>query len=159
MMSPEIKERGIDLMSPIWHVLDLIPPGKRIPGHFNRAIATEADLAKFHVVLFGDPGSNKWIAKLNGPALIYPNPLNPAKYVVLNTGLTIEDRGYNGDYGTPLWGDYAIVKAKEGAEVPDLLSAGLFDENWKLARLSAEHWAGLLNSMNVSPAGRPRLRT
>jgi hypothetical protein len=120
---------------------------------------TEADLAKFHVVLFGDPGSNKWIAKLNGPALIYPNPLNPAKYVVLNTGLTIEDRGYNGDYGTPLWGDYAIVKAKEGAEVPDLLSAGLFDENWKLARLSAEHWAGLLNSMNVSPAGRPRLRT
>jgi hypothetical protein len=117
---------------------------------------TEADLAKYHIILFGDPGSNKWIAKLNGklpvkwtkdtvamgaqsfsaresyPALIYPNPLNPAKYVVLNTGLTIEDRGYNGDYGTPLWGDYAIVKVKEGAEVPDMLIAGLFDENWKL---------------------------
>ena len=117
---------------------------------------TEADLAKYHVVLFGDPGSNKWIAKLNGklpvkwtretvsigaqsfpakesfPALIYPNPLNPAKYVVLNTGLTIEDRGYNGDYGTPLWGDYAIVKVKAGSEVPDLLIAGLFGENWKL---------------------------
>ena len=27
---------------------------------------TEADLAKYHVVLFGDPGSNAWIAKLNG---------------------------------------------------------------------------------------------
>jgi pimeloyl-ACP methyl ester carboxylesterase len=118
---------------------------------------TEADLAKYHIVLFGDPGSNKWIAKLNGklpvkwtkdtvaigahsfpakesfPALIYPNPLNPAKYLVLNTGLTIEDRGYNGDYGTPLWGDYAIVKAKAGSEVPDLLIAGLFGENWKLA--------------------------
>jgi hypothetical protein len=117
---------------------------------------TEADIAKYHIVLFGDPGSNKLIAKLNGklpvkwtkdtvtlgaqsfpatesyPALIYPNPLNPAKYVVLNTGLTIEDRGYNGDYGTPLWGDYAIVKAKEGAELPDLLIGGLFDENWKL---------------------------
>jgi hypothetical protein len=24
---------------------------------------TEADFAKYHVVLFGDPGSNKWIAK------------------------------------------------------------------------------------------------
>jgi pimeloyl-ACP methyl ester carboxylesterase len=119
---------------------------------------TEADLAKYHIVLFGDPGSNRWIARLNGklpvkwtkdsvaigdqsfpanesfPALIYPNPLNPAKYVVLNTGLTIEDRGYNGDYGTPLWGDYAIVKVKPGAEVPDLLTAGLFDENWKLAK-------------------------
>ena len=119
---------------------------------------TEADLARYHLVLFGDPGSNKWIAKLNGklpvrwtretvaigaesfsakesfPALIYPNPLNPAKYVVLNTGLTIEDRGYNGDYGTPLWGDYAIVKVKAGSEVPELLTAGLFDENWKLPR-------------------------
>jgi len=119
---------------------------------------TEADFAKYHVVLFGDPGSNKWIEKMNGkfpfkwtkesvtlggqtfpsndsfPAMIYPNPLNPAKYVVLNTGLTIEDRGYNGDYGTPLWGDYAIVKVKPGAAVPELLTAGLFDERWQLPK-------------------------
>ncbi|HEX4795789.1 MAG TPA: hypothetical protein VH370_18515 [Humisphaera sp.] len=119
---------------------------------------TEADFAKYHVVLFGDPGSNKWIAALNGklpftwtqqsvtfagktypsqenyPAMIYPNPLNPAKYVVLNTGLTIEDRGYNGDYGTPLWGDYAIVKVRPGAAMPELVTGGLFDENWQLAR-------------------------
>ena len=27
---------------------------------------TEADFAEYHWVLFGDPGSNKWIAKLNG---------------------------------------------------------------------------------------------
>jgi len=27
-MSPDIKERGIDLMSPIWHVLDLTPQGR-----------------------------------------------------------------------------------------------------------------------------------
>jgi hypothetical protein len=27
---------------------------------------TEADFDKYHVVLFGDPGSNRWIAKLNG---------------------------------------------------------------------------------------------
>jgi len=119
---------------------------------------TEADLVKYHIVLFGDPGSNLWIAKLNGklpftwnkdqvtlggqtfpanenyPALIYPNPLNPAKYVVLNTGLTMEDRGYNGDYGTPLWGDYAIVKVKPGAAVPDLVTGGLFDEHWQLPK-------------------------
>ena len=119
---------------------------------------TAADFAKYHVVLFGDPGSNQWIAKLNGklpvqwtrqsvtlggqtfpagenyPALIYPNPLHPTKYVVLNTGLTIEDRGYNGDYGTPLWGDYAIVRVKAGAAVPDLVTGGLFDENWQLPK-------------------------
>src|SRR5262249_51353334 len=27
-MAPDIKERGIDLMSPIWHVLDLTPHGR-----------------------------------------------------------------------------------------------------------------------------------
>jgi predicted dithiol-disulfide oxidoreductase (DUF899 family) len=27
-MAPDIKERGIDLMSPIWHVLDLTPQGR-----------------------------------------------------------------------------------------------------------------------------------
>jgi len=66
--------------------------------------------------------------------LIYSNPLNPAKYVVLNTDLTIEDRGYNGDYGAPLWGEYAVVKLKPGAAVPDLPTAGLFDENWQLPK-------------------------
>jgi hypothetical protein len=52
--------------------------------------------------------------------------------VVLNTGLTIVDSEYNGDYGMPRWGDYAIVKAKAGADVPDLVTAGLFDEDWRL---------------------------
>ena len=50
------------------------------------------------------------------------------------SGLTIEDRGYNGDYGTPLWGDYAIVKVKAGAAVPEMMTAGLFDENWQLPK-------------------------
>ena len=77
-------------------------------------------------------GEQSFSAKESFPALIYPNPVYPGKYVVLNTGLTIEDRGYNGDYGTPLWGDYAIVRVKPGAEVPDLLTGGLFAENWKL---------------------------
>jgi len=79
-------------------------------------------------------GAQAFPAKESFPALIYPNPLNPAKYVVLNTGLTIDDRGYNGDYGTPMWGDYAIVKVKPGAAVPDLVTAGLFDENWQFPK-------------------------
>jgi len=49
---------------------------------------------------------------------------------VLNTGLTIPDREYNGDYGMPQWGDYAIVKVNAAADVPDLVTAGLFDEHW-----------------------------
>ncbi len=134
--------------------------GRFFRGHpfvKNDTEVTDADFAKYHVVLFGDPGSNRWIAKLDGklpftwsrdrvtlggqsyaasenyPALIFPNPLQPTKYVVLNTGLTISDRGYNGDYGTPEWGDYAIVKVKPGEAVPEVVVAGLFDEQWRLA--------------------------
>lgn len=133
--------------------------GKYFRGHpfvKDDKDVTAADMEKYHVVLFGDPGSNRVMAKMtaqlpvqwtretvsmggqsfpakeNYPVLIYPNPLNPAKYVVWNTGLTIADREFNGDYGMPQWGDYAIVKVKEGADVPDLVTAGLFDETWRL---------------------------
>ena len=119
---------------------------------------TEADMAKYHVVLFGDPGSNQWIAKMSAklpvkwtketvtlggqsyaakesfPALVYPNPLHPSKYVVINTGLTISDREYNGDYGMAQMGDYAIVKVKEGSDLPDVTVSGLFDNNWQLQK-------------------------
>lgn len=119
---------------------------------------TPQDIARYHLVLFGDPGSNRWIAKVHGklpvrwtretvtlvgqsfaarenyPALIFPNPLNPKLYLVLNTGLTITDREYNGDYGMPQWGDYAIVKVKEGSDVPEMTAAGLFDEDWQLKK-------------------------
>jgi hypothetical protein len=117
---------------------------------------TEADLKQYHLVLFGDPGSNRLIARLNGklplawtresiklgdrtfpaaetiPMMIYPNPLNLARYVVLNSGLTVQDREYPAsDYLTPLYGDFAILKVTaEGA--PQIECAGLFDEAWRL---------------------------
>jgi hypothetical protein len=116
---------------------------------------TNADLHKYHVVLFGDPGSNRLIAKLNGklpvtwtrdavtlgtqsfsaseslPALIYPNPLSPSRYVVLNSGLTAEWQDWAGDFSTPQYGDFAVLRAN-GKDVPDVAYAGIFDEAWKL---------------------------
>jgi hypothetical protein len=50
------------------------------------------------------------------------------------TGLTISDPDYHGDYGMPQWGDYAIVQAKDGADVPELVTAGLFDEHWQIRK-------------------------
>ena len=47
------------------------------------------------------------------------------------TGLALR-RGYNGEYGSPLLGDYDIVTARAGSDAPELPSAGLFDEKWKL---------------------------
>ena len=117
---------------------------------------TSADIARYNLVLFGDPGSNRWIAKVAGklplrwtresvafagqsyaaadhlPVLAYPNPMNASRYVVLNTGLTIEDREYRGEYPMPSLGDFAVLKVKDGVDWPESVTAGLFDERWQL---------------------------
>ena len=73
---------------------------------------TEADIAAHNLILWGDPSSNAVLAKIadrlpirwtkdgvqvrrqdvssghHVPVLIYPNPLNPKRYVVLNSGFT-----------------------------------------------------------------------
>jgi hypothetical protein len=118
---------------------------------------TAADFAQYNMVLFGDPGSNRWISKLNGklpvlrwtretvamgsqsfpasesvPSLIYPSPLSQHRYVVINSGLTAAWADWAGDFPTPRYGDFAIFKVKEGSDDPEAVSAGLFDESWKL---------------------------
>ena len=52
--------------------------------------------------------------------------------MVLNTGLTISDSDYNGDYAMPRFGDIAVLKIKDPPEPPEIVWAGLFDESWKL---------------------------
>ena len=126
------------------------------PRWKNDEDVTKEDFKKYNVVLFGDPGSNKWIGKMikslplkwtkdaitiegrtypageNLPVLVYPNPLNPSKYVVLNTGLTISDREYNADYAMPRFGDIAVLKAGAPMDAPEIVWAALFDESWRL---------------------------
>jgi hypothetical protein len=73
------------------------------------------------------------------PVLIFPNPLNPHKYVVLNTGHTFP----SGDYIKtnamlfPRLGDYAILRmtptAKDAAAY-EVATAGLFDECWRVEK-------------------------
>lgn len=117
---------------------------------------TPQDLQRYHVIVFGDPGSNRLLSRLVAklplqwskervgfgaetypssealPALIYPNPLNPRKYVVVNSGISSEEREIRGEYQLPRLGDYALLKIAEGSEFPDILRAGLFDEKWQL---------------------------
>jgi hypothetical protein len=113
---------------------------------------TAADIASHNLILFGDPGSNRLIAKAlprlplrwtkesvgfgdksynaaeHVPVLIYPNPLNPRRYIVINSGHTADDRDYKFDYLLPRFGDYAVVKTNgQPAET------GLFNEWWRLA--------------------------
>jgi pimeloyl-ACP methyl ester carboxylesterase len=99
---------------------------------------TEADLRTRNLILFGDPGSNRLIARslpdlplswspttlhMNGqdfpasdhvPALIAPNPLPGAesRYLVLNTGHTFHESELSSlNYLLfPRWGDWAVLK-------------------------------------------------
>lgn len=99
---------------------------------------TEEDVRTKNLILFGDPGSNPWIAKvlpqlpvewskeklrLGGqeyssshhmPALIAPNPLPGGTdlYVVLNSGHTFRGSDLNAfNYLLfPRWGDWAVVQ-------------------------------------------------
>jgi hypothetical protein len=114
---------------------------------------TAEDVANHNLILFGDPSSNKLIAQLatrlpirwtkdsivvgkqtfstaeHTLAMIYPNPLNPRRYVVLNSGHTFGEKEFRGTNALlfPRLGDYAVLK-RDGTVV----LAGLFDENWGL---------------------------
>jgi hypothetical protein len=119
---------------------------------------TPADLAASNLVLWGDPSSNALIAKIlpklpiqwtreklvvagkeydagsAAPILIFPNPLNPKKYVVLNSGFTYREYDYlNNARQVPKLPDWAVVDLRypPTTQVPGvILNAGFFDETW-----------------------------
>jgi len=69
------------------------------------------------------------------PIVIYPNPLNPQRYVVLNSSHTFREFALlNNSDQTPKLPDWAIVDITKPADSkwPGLIyDAGFFDENWK----------------------------
>lgn len=118
----------------------------------DRSVTAE-DIAGHHLVLFGDPWSNAMIAKVIGklpikwtrqeitiagrtfdaashvPALIYPNPLNPKKYVVINSGHTWDEEAFKGTNALlfPRLGDYGVISTDSGA----IVHSGYFNESWR----------------------------
>ena len=106
------------------------------------ADVTDADIAAHNLVLWGDPSSNKVLAKIadklpirwdgdkvvvgadsypaadHVPLLIYPNPLNPKRYVVLNSGFTFREYDYlNNARQIPKLPDYAVIDVRHAAVV------------------------------------------
>jgi pimeloyl-ACP methyl ester carboxylesterase len=123
---------------------------------------TRDDLKEYNLILFGDPGSNTQIAKvlpklpltwdkeqlvLGGqkydaskylPMLIYPNPLNRRRYVVLNSGHTFHEAEFKGTNALlyPHLGDYAVVRPMPTAKDPaafEVMKGGIFTDDWKIA--------------------------
>jgi hypothetical protein len=77
-------------------------------------------------------GGHSFSARETTPAMIYPNPLSPDHYVVINSGLTAAWADWAGDFPTPRYGDFAMFQVKDSSDDPEAIYAGLFDESWKL---------------------------
>ncbi len=118
------------------------------------------DIAAHNLVLWGDPQSNHVLAKIadrlpirwdahtvrvgrrtydaadHVPVLIYPNPLNPERYIVLNSGFTFREYDYlNNARQVPKLPDFAVIDTRTPASsrAPGgIAAAGFFDERWQV---------------------------
>ena len=122
---------------------------------------TDADIASRNLVLWGDPPATRCssgsptscrsagtataidgrqaaasTAAHHAPILIYPNPLNPKRYVVLNSGFTFREYDYlNNARQVPKLPDWAIVdlRTPPNSRWPGKIAAAdFFDESWQL---------------------------
>jgi dienelactone hydrolase len=81
-------------------------------------------------------GDQSFDAKNHTLALIYPDPENTNRYVVLNSGFTFREYDYlNNARQTPKLPDWAVINLDEAPSTRypgKIVAAGFFDENWKL---------------------------
>jgi pimeloyl-ACP methyl ester carboxylesterase len=119
---------------------------------------TDDQIAKANLILWGDPASNRVLARIlpklpiqwsnetlamNGktypstnhvPVLIFPNPLNPERYVVVNSSFTFREYDYlNNARQTPKLPDWATIdlSTPPNSRYPGKIAAGgFFDEQW-----------------------------
>ena len=127
---------------------------------------TAEDIRTKNLILWGDVHSNQIIADLTKtlpiewnekilrvgeqvysaahhiPAFIYPNPRNPGKYVVFNSGLTFrEGHDRTNSLQNPKLPDWAVI---DTSQAPDALMPGkvvradFFDESWRLITKPAQ---------------------
>ena len=116
-----------------------------------------------NLILFGDPGSNSVMAEIvgrlpiqwsetelavfgekydpssHGLAMIYPNPMNPRKYIVLNSGHTFHagDFEKSNAWLFPRLGDIAVQKFEKqpaGGYQETVVKADIFTNNWMFSR-------------------------
>ncbi len=120
---------------------------------------TEDDYRDSHLILWGDPSSNVLLAKIadqlpirwtageikageesfptshHALAAIHPNPLNPEKYVVINSSFTFRDYDYlNNARQTPKLPDWAIFDLDTPPNsrfAGKIVAAGFFGEGWE----------------------------
>jgi pimeloyl-ACP methyl ester carboxylesterase len=84
----------------------------------------------------GKTGERTFDAAHHAPILIYPNPLNPKKYVVVNSSFTFREYAYlNNARQVPMLPDWAVVdlRTPPGTVWPGKIAdADFFDEEWQV---------------------------
>jgi hypothetical protein len=121
---------------------------------------TEEQIKRSNLVLWGDPQSNAILGKIaerlpitwnkreiklaaktysaenHVPALIFPNPLNPERYVVINSGFTFREYDYlNNARQVAKLPDYAVLDISvppNSRYAGKVIHAGFFDEKWSV---------------------------
>ena len=120
---------------------------------------TEAQIAASNLILWGDPSSNEVLKKIadklpfqwtgdeivagdqkfqasdHALILVFPNPLNPARYIVLNSGFTYREYDdLNNARQTPKLPDWAVIdlNTPPSSRWPGkVVGANFFDELWR----------------------------
>lgn len=126
----------------------------------NDTQVTDELIESKNLILFGDPGSNALLAKVvsrlpvkwtksaievngksydaatHGVALIFPNPLNPNRYVVVNSGHTFHETEFKASNANlyPRLGDIAVLKfsPKGDGFTQEPVFADVFNSRWRL---------------------------
>jgi dienelactone hydrolase len=130
------------------------------------ASISDDDIAAMNLVLWGDPASNAVLRKIadklpirwnereiavgekrypaahHGLVLIYPNPLNLRRYVVVNSSFTFREYDYlNNARQVPRLPDWGVVDLRTlpGTQYPGkVVEADFFDETWGLRKRREE---------------------
>ncbi len=121
---------------------------------------TDEEMAEANLILWGDPASNKIIGRVlkdlplkwtketleigparfaaasHMPALIYPNPVDQNRYVVINSGFTYREYDYlNNARQVAKLPDWALIDlaVKPNSKAPGgIAAAGFFGEHWNV---------------------------
>jgi hypothetical protein len=121
---------------------------------------SDEDIANNHLILWGDPESNKLLRRIARklpaswsrdtiriagkkfeadkfvPLFIFPNPLNPKRYVVVNSGFTFCEYGRSSNaLQIPKLPDYAVLDIavdRKSRYTNGVALAGFFNEKWEL---------------------------
>ncbi len=116
------------------------------------------DIESGNLILWGDPWSNQMIAEIvdrlpikwekesfefrgksyptanHVPVFVFPNPLSPDRYIVINSGLTFrENHDRTNSQQNPKLPDWAVINLDQdpdGNAPGKVVDSGFFSENW-----------------------------